>query len=146
MTVAATGAAGLVGDVWKDLPVRSGIADVVLCVFAPRNGSEFRRILRPSGSLIVVTPRPNHLEQLRARGEVIGIQPDKLEHLDNGLDSHFELQARTTCEHQIVLSTAERQLLASMGPSGHHALGGAADETGEQPVTVAVDVSTFSAR
>src|SRR5450755_4463070 len=43
-------------DAWRRLPVADRAAAVVLNVFAPRNGAELRRILDPSGRLIVVTP------------------------------------------------------------------------------------------
>ncbi|HLM28168.1 MAG TPA: hypothetical protein VK304_14490, partial [Thermoleophilaceae bacterium] len=48
-------------DLWKELPLRAGVADTVLSVFSPRNGAEFARILRPGGRLITVTPGRGHL-------------------------------------------------------------------------------------
>ncbi|MFD2356583.1 hypothetical protein ACFSTC_55990 [Nonomuraea ferruginea] len=53
-----------VADVWRRLPIGDGVADVVMNVFAPRNGPEFRRILRPGGRVVVVTPAPGHLSPL----------------------------------------------------------------------------------
>src|SRR3954465_6496634 len=47
------------GGAWGGLPVRDGCADVVVNVFAPRNGAEFHRVLRPDGVLLVVTPDPD---------------------------------------------------------------------------------------
>ncbi|AQZ67492.1 hypothetical protein BKM31_43925 [[Actinomadura] parvosata subsp. kistnae] len=52
-------AGAFVADVWRPLPIRSGVADVVIDVFAPRNGPEFRRVLRPGGAAVVVTPAPS---------------------------------------------------------------------------------------
>ncbi len=49
-------AVNLVGDVWQPLPLADAAVDVVTVVFAPRNASEFARVLRPSGRLVVVTP------------------------------------------------------------------------------------------
>ncbi|GGX31327.1 hypothetical protein GCM10010341_60970 [Streptomyces noursei] len=43
-------------DVFRPFPLVDQAADVVLDVFAPRNPSEFHRVLRPSGRLIVVRP------------------------------------------------------------------------------------------
>ena len=51
-------AGAAVCDVWRGLPVADACADVVLDVFAPRNGAEFHRVLRPDGRLVVVTPTP----------------------------------------------------------------------------------------
>ena len=48
---------GAVGwDIWRPFPVRDGAVSLILNVFAPRNGPEFRRVLRDDGALIVVTP------------------------------------------------------------------------------------------
>ena len=138
---------GLVADVWQPLAVRDGRADVVLCVFAPRNVPEFARVLSADGRLIVVTPARNHLEQLRDAGRVIGMQADKLAHLDASLAASFRLERRESLEYEVSLDEAEVDSLASMGPSGHHAAaGGPADSprSDRTVVTVAVDVSSYS--
>jgi len=138
---------GLVADVWQPLAVRDRRADVVLCVFAPRNVSEFARVLDTEGRLIVVTPARSHLEQLRDAGRVIGMQEDKLAHLDATLGGAFRLDRRESLEYAVELDGAEVDSLASMGPSGHH---GPVDGPPGSPqadrttVTVAVDVSSYS--
>ena len=146
MTVAATSgaaspAAGLVADVWQPSAVRDDAADVVLCVFAPRNTAEFARVLAPGGRLVVVTPRQDHLEQLRATGEMIGIQPGKLAALDAGLSDSFGLVDRQSLIYSRELDLAARTLVAAMGPSGHHhreapTCGGT--------ITIAVDISVYA--
>jgi 23S rRNA (guanine745-N1)-methyltransferase len=142
MSVAATGAAGLVADVWRPSPVRDARADAILCVFAPRNPSEFARILREEGRLVVVTPRENHLGELRRAGLLIGMQEDKLNRLDAALGEEFELVERSRLTYPIELTSAEAEDLTTMGPSGHHATGrGIAGE-----VTVSVDCSVFALR
>jgi len=143
MTVAQTGASGLVADVWQPSAVRDDAVDVVLCVFAPRNAAEFARVLAPGGRLVVVTPRENHLEQLRATGELIGIQPDKLAALDAGLGELFELVDRQSIDYRRELDVTARTLVAAMGPSGHHNLEA---PTAGGPITIAVDVSVYAQR
>ena len=49
----ASRAAAVVADSWARLPVRDGVLDRVLVVFAPRNGPEIARVLRPEGRLVV---------------------------------------------------------------------------------------------
>ena len=148
MAVAATAgegepASGLVADVWQPSAVRDAAADVVLCVFAPRNTAEFARVLTPGGRLVVVTPRENHLEQLRATGEVIGIQPDKLAALDAGLSASFDLVDRQSVIYQRELDVSARTLVAAMGPSGHHER---ETPTTGGVITIAVDVSVYAPR
>lgn len=48
-----------------DLPVASASVDVILSVFAPFAPVEFQRVLRPTGTLIIVAPGPRHLYGLR---------------------------------------------------------------------------------
>ena len=143
MSVAATGSCGLVADVWLPSLVRDDRADAVLCVFAPRNPSEFARVMRADGTLVVVTPASDHLAELRAARLLIGMQPDKLERLDEALLPFFDLVDRRALRYEIDLSPAAAADLTSMGPSGHHEpvgvwQGGSA--------TVSVDISSFRVR
>ncbi len=61
---ARPGIGAVVWDIWRPFPVRDGAVSLILNVFAPRNGPEFRRVLRDDGGLIVVTPGPRHLAGL----------------------------------------------------------------------------------
>ena len=142
MSVAATGSCGLVADVWRPSPVRDARADAILCVFAPRNPPEFARMLRPGGTLVVVTPAAEHLAELRAAGLLIGMQHDKLTRLDESLAGQFHLDHRDRLTYDINLSAAAAADLTTMGPSGHHETTGA--WTGGS-VTVSVDCSVFRA-
>ena len=141
----ATGQPGLVADTWAASPLLTDSADVVLCVFAPRNAPEFARVLRPDGRLIVVTPGERHLEQLRAAGRMIGIQQEKTRRLDEALESHFALHDRTTVAAELALSPGEVDDLTRMGPSGHHPTSAIRDD-GATPVTLDVVVSTYVPR
>ncbi|MET4581144.1 23S rRNA (guanine745-N1)-methyltransferase [Conyzicola nivalis] len=145
MAVRSAGAqtAGVAADVWRALPVRDDSADVVLCVFAPRNAAEFARLLRPHGRLVVVTPAENHLVQLRESGRVIGMQSDKLAHLDDALSDLFAVDDRRRLEYDVDLLPHAVRSLAGMGPSGHHGTAETPSDAGSARVTVAVDVSSY---
>jgi 23S rRNA (guanine745-N1)-methyltransferase len=146
--VRATGAVGVVTDVWRPLPVRTGRADVLLCVFAPRNASEFARVLRDDGRLLVVTPAENHLRELRETGAMIGIQADKTAKLDHALGDDFQLEERRSIEYSIDLRVDELESLAGMGPTGHHAAR-AAHPTAQgaaSVVSIAVHASMYRKR
>lgn len=54
----------MVADI-TNIPVKEGVADVVLDVFTPANYGEFSRILAEDGVVIKVIPGTNHMRQLR---------------------------------------------------------------------------------
>jgi 23S rRNA (guanine745-N1)-methyltransferase len=120
LSVSRAHSPGLVADTWKPLPVRSDAADVILCVFAPRNTSEFARMLASAGVLVVVTPAPAHLVELRNAGLTIGMQEDKLEALGRTFDGTFSLQHHAPVTFGMDLDAESGAALAAMGPSGHH--------------------------
>lgn len=117
----AVPAAGVVvADVWSGLPVASAAAAVVLDVFAPRNVPEFARILAPGGALVVVTPLPEHLGELREPLGMLAVDPDKEHRLSEQLAGRFTLEAAETVVRDCSLSRAEAADLALMGPAGAH--------------------------
>lgn len=113
-------AANIVWDLWRDLPLGASTADVVLVVFAPRNASEFARILKPGGTLVVVTPLPHHLAEVAAEAGMLGIQKDKESALVDSLAEHFALADSRELELALELSPSDVGQVALMGPAGHH--------------------------
>jgi len=113
-------AGAVVADVWRSLPVRDGVADVVLNVFAPRNPAEYRRVLRGNGRLLVVTPYENHLSELTTALGLITVEANKLDRLDATLAPHFRLERRADVTGRLSLSHAVARSLVAMGPSAHH--------------------------
>jgi 23S rRNA (guanine745-N1)-methyltransferase len=138
-----------VTDLWRPLPVRSGSVDVVLNVFAPRNAAEFRRVLRPGGVLVVVTPAPEHLAELVGPLGLLAVDAAKDDRLATALTPHFELASRDNLTVPMRLSRVDAGAAARMGPSAHHLdearlaarLAALADIT---PVTAAFTVSVYS--
>lgn len=118
----AHGRAGAaVCDVWRTLPVGDGAADVVLNVFAPRNGAEFRRVLREGGALVVVTPSDRHLAELRGPLGLLSVDEAKEERLRRSLAGHFgEAEHAEAVEYPVELTPTEAVALASMGPAARH--------------------------
>ncbi|GAA4375534.1 methyltransferase domain-containing protein [Agromyces bauzanensis] len=142
---AVPSASGVVLDIWRPLPLRDDVADVVLNVFAPRNPSEFARILRPGGRLVVVVPHVHHLRELRELGLLLDVPAQKAETVTDRLAA-VGLVPRGAARVQYVLEADPdtRALLAGMGPSAHHAVSLAGRPAGgDLDVTIAVDVLAF---
>ena len=112
---------GVVADTWRPLPVRTAVADTVLDVFAPRNLPEFHRVLRPSGTLLVVVPRPDHLAELRVAGAMLNIPGDKADEVVAAATDLFALDTREHVRATLELDDRLRHALVAMGPSAHHA-------------------------
>ena len=130
-------------DVWQPLPLRSGVIDLVLNVFAPRNPPEIARVLSPHGVLVVVTPDANHLRELEEPMAMLKVEPDKAVRLHGELAPYFDLVARDQIESQMSLRQDDVKALVEMGPSVHHIT--TADLTrrlARQPETVSVTLST----
>ncbi|MFD4112303.1 putative RNA methyltransferase [Streptomyces niveus] len=107
-------------DIWKPLPVVSGAADVVINVFAPRNGPEFRRVLRPDGALVVVTPTARHLAELPASLGMLSVDAAKEDRLHRTLSGHFRQERTEIVERQVAMTDQDVRNLILMGPSAHH--------------------------
>ena len=113
-------AMNIVSDVWRPLPLSSDAVDVVTVVFAPRNAAEFARVLRPGGRLVVVTPRPGHLEEVAVLAGLLGIDPAKDERLAASLEGHFAALSAAQLDIPLSLTPDDVARLALMGPAGHH--------------------------
>lgn len=114
-------AAAVAWDVFRPLPLASGKADVLLDVFAPRNPSEFHRVLRPTGRLIVVRPTGRHLAELRDRvPAMVTIDPAKEQRLYRALNPFFTAAVTEQAEYTVCLTPQEALDLVGMTPSARH--------------------------
>lgn len=71
----------VVADAWSRLPLRDASIDAITVVFAPRNASEFARVLKPGGQVIVLTADAGHLEELREPLGIIGVEKGKVQRM-----------------------------------------------------------------
>ncbi|MGH8866788.1 MAG: putative RNA methyltransferase [Actinomycetes bacterium] len=113
-------AGAVVCDVTRPLPVRDGAVAVVLDVFAPRNGPELARVLRPGGALVVVTPLPDHLGELVGPLGLLGVDPQKQDRLASALDPYVTRVRQSEVRVPLSLPREDVVALAAMGPSAWH--------------------------
>jgi 23S rRNA (guanine745-N1)-methyltransferase len=132
-------------DLWRRLPVADGAAGAVLDVFAPRNGPEFRRVLRADGVLLVVTPAPDHLRELIGTLGLIRVDPDKAERVAESLGGHFTVAESATHRRTLRLAGPALRTLVGMTPSARH-VEPATLPAGEVTVTAAVELTAYRPR
>jgi len=141
-------AVAVVADTWARLPVEDAAVDVVLVVFAPRNGPETARVLRPDGRLVVVTPAADHLTELIEPLGLLRVDPDKAARLAGTLEPHLDPVGTTTHRERLHLDRAAVSTLVGMGPHARHLTPGALSAAlagFREPVavTVSVDIGTY---
>ncbi|MFI6760266.1 putative RNA methyltransferase [Micromonospora sp. NPDC050417] len=113
-------AAAALCDTWQTLPLADASTTLLLNVFAPRNGPEFRRVLRPDGLLLVVTPAADHLTELVEQLDLLRVDPTKSDRVAGSLGDGFDLVGRSRHIRRMRLRRAEVATLVGMGPSAWH--------------------------
>jgi 23S rRNA (guanine745-N1)-methyltransferase len=113
-------AAAVLADLWRPLPIADASADLLLNVFAPRNGPEFHRVLKPDGRLVVVTPAPDHLAELIEAHGLIHVDPDKATRVAESLGDHFTAVESRVLRRRLELTGSEVRTLIGMTPNAHH--------------------------
>jgi 23S rRNA (guanine745-N1)-methyltransferase len=133
---------GVLADTWGELPLADHCVDLLLNVFAPRNGAEMHRVLRPDGTLIVVTPEADHLLELREELGLLGVEESKADRLTATL-ARFDLVKEQILRWSLDLDQESAAQLVLMGPNGHHT---PSLPTQGTTVTAAVRVTTWRGR
>lgn len=100
------------------LPIQDGSVDCILCIFAPRDEQEFRRIIKPSGKLLVAAPSSIHLFSFRKllyeNPEVLGVK--------GTVGEGFDLVEQSNVKYDIHLKNKQDIMnLFKMTPYSRHA-------------------------
>lgn len=110
----------LVWDLWRDLPVADAGVDLLLNIFAPRHPAEYARVLSQTGTAVIVTPGPRHLQELAEYG-LLQIPEDKADSAAETMSPHLRsLEAPRTLSAEVQVSPATAADVVLMGPAGHH--------------------------
>jgi 23S rRNA (guanine745-N1)-methyltransferase len=107
-------------DTWGRLPLADAGTAVLLNVFAPRNGPEFRRILRPDGILLVATPEADHLAELVTALDLLRVDPEKPARVAASLGPGFVPAGESVHRRILRLTRPQARALVGMGPSAWH--------------------------
>lgn len=107
------------GDVHYRVPISDGSLSVVSTIFAPRNFSEFSRILAPHGRCIVCIPTSRHLGELRSYFDLLKIEEGKEEKINLRAES-FSLASSSLLENTINISASDLGYLVDMTPNFWH--------------------------
>ena len=113
-------AGAVVCDAWRPLPLRDGAASLVLNVFAPRNGPEIRRVLRPGGRLLVISPTQRHLAELVGELGLLAVDGRKEERLAATVGPHLVFEGSSEHGFPMRLDHAAVRTVVGMGPSAWH--------------------------
>ena len=96
----------------RRLPYPDQYFDFVLRVFAPSDDEELKRVLKPSGYLLTVTPGPRHLWQLKEF-----IYAGVKEHTSENLEPQgFEPSDAQRISYKITPNSRQRMALLQMTP------------------------------
>ena len=112
-------AAAVGADIWQPLPLAARSVALALSIFGPRNAAETGRVLGPGGALIMATPGPAHLVELRRPLGLIGIDRQKLRRIAVAYRD-WALSGLTIVNYELSLDHADLAALVMMGPSARH--------------------------
>lgn len=118
-------------------------------MFAPRNASEFARVLRPDGLALVVIPHDHHLRELRAELPLLDIDADKRDRTIAALERSLELDAEEEIVSAHTLPATDSADLLRMTPNHRHlddAAIAAIAAAGDRTVTFAMRLLAFRRR
>ena len=142
-------AVAVVADAWARLPLLDAVADRVLVVFAPRNGPEIARVLRPGGRLVVATPAPDHLAEIVGPLGLLRVDPAKAERLAAALEPHLARVDARRHRWTAALERPDVATLVGMGPHARHLTPAGLAASVERlaastRVTISVDVTVYA--
>ncbi|AKK10830.1 methyltransferase domain-containing protein [Corynebacterium uterequi] len=111
----------VVADVWQGIPLQDHSMDLISVVFAPRNPHEFARLLTEKGQVVVLTPAPGHLDELREPLGILKVEDNKLERMIDQASGLLQLvDAPQAIEFAMDLDRAAIAAQVGMSPSARH--------------------------
>ena len=109
-----------VGDVNQKILFSDRSITCLLNIFAPRNVTEFERVLAPNGHLLVVIPAPNHLANLRTELRLLDIETNKEQRVIKQFAPVFSLTKKYSITFDLSLTGEDLSDLVQMTPNYWH--------------------------
>ena len=94
------------------LPFADASLDAVLRIYAPCNEEELKRVVKPGGYLLAVTPGPHHLQQFKA----LIYRDVRLHSAEEKTYAGFRRSDQQAIRYEMALSGAEATTLLQMTP------------------------------
>jgi len=110
----------VVANTNERLVLAENSVQVLLNIFAPRNPSEFVRVVAPKGLLFVVIPSPKHLKSLRSTLRLLNIEENKKKRVVEQFADGFSLVNASTIEYEVWLNSEEARNIVLMTPNYWH--------------------------
>ena len=110
-----------VADVNQRLLFPDESISLLLNIFAPRNPSEFERVLVPGGMLFCIIPSEEHLAVLRSILDVMNIEPEKYAHTVSKFVPPFRVIEVVKVEYDLYIEDSRHiERLVQMTPFSRH--------------------------
>ncbi len=116
------------------LPFKPESMDVVLNVLSPANYAEFRRVLKPGGSLIKVVPGKDYLAEIRERLEGVAASYSN-EEIMAKLEDSVTVQKRLQLHYPAAITPQLWDAMVQMTPLSQHR-----QARGKTPKSVTIDL------
>lgn len=114
---------GLACDVWSGMPLKDQSFDVIMTIFSPKNPLEFKRVLKPGGMLIVVSPNKDHYARMREVFPLLKVGRQgktKEDEIKERLEPHLQLESTEYLRAKALLDAQYIEDLIMMGPNAYH--------------------------
>ena len=108
---------GIVSDL-NHLPLKENSVDLILNILSPSNEKEIKRILKPNGLIIKVTPKKEYLQELRTSLNIKDYENEKI--IESHIYSKYEVVKKEEIMNTYSIDDENLKYLFNMTPLMNH--------------------------